>query len=72
MQDPKNRMNAVPMVGNVDYKPEASYVENVKERRQQDPRTATIDLEWLAPEIKLMDAADQLGGAGGLYCYVYI
>jgi tyrosinase len=85
MQDPKNRLNAIVTLGmqgmpgmpgmpdmpGMPATPATPW--NSKQRRQnQDPSTAMIDLEWLAPPIKLMDAVDQLGGNGGAYCYVYV
>lgn len=68
MQDPENRINAVVSLGSQGM----PGMNHGHRKRQQDPRNATIDLEWLAPPIKLMDAADQLGGNGGAYCYVYV
>jgi tyrosinase len=71
MQDPENRIDAVPSVKS----PQSSTPglgHNHNHRRAQDPNDAIIDLEWLAPPIKLMEANDQLGGNGGAFCYVYV
>ena len=62
MQDPENRVNAVPSVSG----------HNHNHRRAEDPKNATIDLEWLAPSIKVMEAHDALGGNGGAFCHIYI
>jgi len=84
MQDPENRLNAVPMHGvvmdhgggHMGARGEAvtGPLSN-KEKRQRitDPTKMIVDLEWLSPiKTKLMDAHDQLGGNEGRYCYVYI
>ncbi|KAK5656979.1 hypothetical protein OQA88_3502 [Cercophora sp. LCS_1] len=65
MQDIDNRLNAVPMVGNVGHN-------HGKRQRVTDPLKATIDLEWLSDPIPLMEAHDNLGANGGKYCYIYI
>jgi len=42
-------------------------------QRITDPSKMVIDLEWLSDiKVPLMEAHDQLGGYGGLYCYIYI
>ncbi|KXX80403.1 Tyrosinase [Madurella mycetomatis] len=66
MQDPENRLNAVPMVGNVNHGG------HWKRQRITDPLKMEIDLEWLAPSIPLIEAHNHLGGNGGEYCYIYI
>ena len=63
MQDPENRLNAFPSSN--------APVHN-HGKRAEDPMTAIIDLEWLAPPIKLTEANDQLGGYNGAFCYVYV
>ncbi|KAH8898790.1 Di-copper centre-containing protein [Thozetella sp. PMI_491] len=65
MQDPENRIHAVPNF--LDQAPPAHV-----HGRSDSPETAIIDLEWLAPPIKLLEANDQLGGNGGALCYVYV
>lgn len=70
MQDPDNRLNAVPMVGNVNHGGHGGG--HRKRQRVTDPLKMVIDLEWLAPPIPLMEAHDHLGGNGGQYCYIYI
>jgi tyrosinase len=67
MQDPENRINAFPSFGTPSHSHSGR-----KQRRAQDPRDAIIDLEWLAPPIKLTEASDQLGGNGGKFCYIYV
>jgi tyrosinase len=69
MQDPENRVNAVPSVKSSKT---SGPGHNHNHRRAVDPRDATIDLEWLAPSIKLMEAQDALGGNGGAFCHVYV
>jgi tyrosinase len=71
MQDPENRVNAVPSVkSSKSSRPDPGHSHN--HRRAVDPRDAVIDLEWLAPSIKLMEAQDGLGGNGGAFCHVYV
>jgi tyrosinase len=65
MQDPENRLNAVPSSS-------GSANSEHSHRPTQNPKDATIDLEWLAPSIKLLEAHDPLGGNGGAFCYVYV
>ncbi|KAF2668715.1 Di-copper centre-containing protein [Microthyrium microscopicum] len=60
MQDPETRLSALPTVG------------HSHKQRRADPMESMIDLEWLAPPIKLKEAMDQLGGNGGKFCYIYI
>jgi len=72
MQDIDSRLNAVPMVGVV-HPHEMDTREKRQEGRITDPLKMVVDLEWLSPvTTKLMEAHDQLGANGGLYCYVYI
>ena len=76
MQDPENRVNVVPFTP-----AEQTHSHGRRQdsgRRGQgrgqntNPKDAIIDLEWLAPPIKLMEAHDQLGGNGGAFCYIYV
>lgn len=70
MQDPETRIDAWVTLGSMPPMPGMPGMK--KHRRQSTPDNATIDLEWLAPPIKLTDANDQLGGNGGAYCYIYV
>ncbi|OTA98759.1 hypothetical protein M426DRAFT_17083 [Hypoxylon sp. CI-4A] len=63
MQDPENRLNAIPS-GNMSMP--------MKQRRADDPKDVIVDLEWLGPPIPLLESHDQLGGNGGVFCYVYV
>jgi tyrosinase len=63
MQNPDKRLLAVP---NFDD-PMGPML-----RRAVDPTNATIDLEWLAPPIPLLEAHDSLGGNKGAFCYIYV
>lgn len=81
MQDPENRLNAVPMhgvvmdhgSGHMGAEPVAGATDKHKRQRVTDPTKMIVDLEWLSPiKTKLMEAHDQLGGNEGRYCYVYI
>jgi tyrosinase len=67
MQDPENRVNAVPSA-----KSSAPGGHSHNSRRAEDPKDAVIDLEWLAPSIKVMEAHDALGGNGGAFCHIYV
>jgi tyrosinase len=69
MQDPDNRLNAIPFV-NV-----SMTMPMKKDRRAAnvtDPLDTMVDMEWLGPPIKLRETHDQLGGNGGKFCYVYV
>jgi tyrosinase len=73
MQDPDNRLNAFPGSGGMAGMPGMPGMPGMgSKQKRQDPSSLVIDLEWLAPPIKLLDAMDQLGGNGGAYCYVYV
>ncbi|KAI1088384.1 hypothetical protein F5B19DRAFT_428377 [Rostrohypoxylon terebratum] len=63
MQDPEARLNVVPNGG---------MPMPMGQRLAADPSNVTVDLEWLGPPIKLLEAHDQLGGNGGAFCYVYV
>jgi tyrosinase len=65
MQDPDNRLNAYVSLG-------VGGMSGMHHRRQSDPDDAWIDMEWLAPKIKLTEANDQLGGNNGALCYIYV
>jgi tyrosinase len=71
MQDPENRVNAVPSVkSSASSKPDLGHSHS--SRPVGAPKDAVIDLEWLAPSIKLMAAHDALGGNGGAFCHIYV
>jgi tyrosinase len=75
MQDPEERLNAVPMYGKVIPMDHGAHGGKVKYKRQRetDPNKMLLDLEWLSPvRAPLMEAHDQLGSNGGTYCYIYI
>ncbi|KAL1835928.1 hypothetical protein VTJ49DRAFT_5858 [Mycothermus thermophilus] len=63
MQDPDNRINAVPTHGNLGAPPEGGGGGGIWDE--------VVDLGWTAPPVKLMDLNEQLGGLGGEFCYVY-
>ncbi|KAJ8122309.1 hypothetical protein ONZ43_g1464 [Nemania bipapillata] len=63
MQDPENRLYAIPFV-NMNM--------TMPMKRAVDPHNVTVDMEWLGPPIKLLETHDQLGGNGGAFCYVYV
>ncbi|KAJ9150246.1 Di-copper centre-containing protein [Pleurostoma richardsiae] len=65
MQDPENRLDAIPYANSSTMMP-------MKDRRATDPKDTIVDLEWLGPSIKLLETHDQLGGNDGAFCYVYI
>ncbi|KAI2614782.1 Di-copper centre-containing protein [Hypoxylon fragiforme] len=66
MQDPGMRLNAIPFVNGSMTMPGHG------KRQSKDPNDVIVDLEWLGPPVKLMETHDQLGGNGGLFCYVYV
>ncbi|KAI1080049.1 Di-copper centre-containing protein [Whalleya microplaca] len=63
MQDPENRLYAVPFV---------NMTMPMKQRRADNPMDTIVDMEWLGPPITLLETHDQLGGNGGAFCYVYV
>ncbi|KAI0541728.1 Di-copper centre-containing protein [Xylaria digitata] len=63
MQDPTNRLYAIPFVNTNMTMPM---------KRAVDPHNVTVDMEWLGPAIKLFETHDQLGGNNGAFCYVYV
>ncbi|KAK4447184.1 tyrosinase [Podospora aff. communis PSN243] len=75
MQDPEERLNAVPMYGKVIPMDHGAHGAKVKHKRQRetDPNKMVMDMQWLSPlKSPLMEAHDQLGSNGGAYCYIYI
>ncbi|KAK3381090.1 hypothetical protein B0H63DRAFT_501831 [Podospora didyma] len=73
MQDPDTRLNAVPGAGPMPDMPGMNHGGGKFRRQSQtDPSKAMIDLDFLAPPIKLFEANDQLGGNNGLFCYIYV
>ncbi|KAI1652510.1 Di-copper centre-containing protein [Daldinia decipiens] len=67
MQDPENRLNAIPS-GNMSM----PMRKNRRADDPMDPMETIVDMEWLGPPIKLGETHDQLGGYGGAFCYVYV
>ncbi|KAI0911015.1 hypothetical protein F4823DRAFT_561369 [Ustulina deusta] len=63
MQDPANRLYAIPFV---------DMNMTMPMKRAVDPHNVTVDMEWLGPPIQLLETHDQLGGNGGAFCYVYV
>lgn len=73
MQDPAARLHAIPTAGGA--MPPHQLRDEWAARRpraDEDPRDVVIDLGWIAPEIPLLEATDQLGGNGGRFCYIYV
>ncbi len=64
MQDPENRLNAVPFA--------SGGAPMHHHRRATDPKDIVVDLEWLGPPVKLLETHDQFGGNNGQFCYIYI
>ena len=58
MQDPENRMTAVPGTQSPD--PAMSVAEE-----------DIVDLEWLAPAVPVSDLLNNIGGHNGNFCYIY-
>ena len=58
MQDPENRMTAVPGAQSPD--PAVSLTEE-----------DVVDLEWLAPAVPVSDLLNNIGGYDGNFCYIY-
>ncbi|KAI1297343.1 hypothetical protein F5Y03DRAFT_369618 [Xylaria venustula] len=63
MQDPTNRLYAIPFV---------DMNMTMPMKRATDPHNITVDMEWLGPPVKLLETHDQLGGNGGNFCYIYL
>lgn len=66
MQDPENRVDAVPGQAAIEMpgmeRPEG----------EEDIHKVVVDLGWTAPGVKLMDLNEQMGGLGGEMCYIYV
>ncbi|KAI0147375.1 Di-copper centre-containing protein [Xylariaceae sp. FL1272] len=66
MQDPTNRVYAIPFVN------ETITMPMKRGQAATDPRNVTVDMEWLGPPINLLETHDALGGNGGKFCVVYV
>ncbi len=64
MQDPENRINAIP--------DSSGAMPHQHTLRRDNPGDAMVDLAWIAPPVKLSELNDQLGGNGGQICYIYV
>ena len=70
MQDPEMRLHAIP---NVTMPPmPMPPMPPMRKIRRADPMNMTVNMEWLGPEIPLLETHDQLGGNGGAFCYIYV
>jgi tyrosinase len=74
MQDPENRINAVPGQASMPMPGHGGHggMASIKGRKRADIHDAVVDLGWTAPPVKLMDLNEQLGGLGGELCYIYV
>ncbi|OAA65840.1 putative domain, di-copper centre [Niveomyces insectorum RCEF 264] len=68
MQDPDNRINAIPGMGAMPMS--MSAVEPVG--RRNAAADIIVDFGFLAPPVPLTDLLDQLGGNKGQFCYIYV
>ncbi|KAI1371809.1 Di-copper centre-containing protein [Hypoxylon crocopeplum] len=66
MQDPEMRLHSIPFVNGSMPMPPMGH------KRAPTPEETIVDMEWLGPPVKLLETHDQLGGNGGLFCYVYV
>ncbi|KAK8076190.1 Di-copper centre-containing protein [Apiospora phragmitis] len=66
MQDPENRINAIP-TGGMAMPPHQLREEAALHpfKRAEDPKDVIVDLGWIAPAIPLLELTDQLGGNRG-------
>ncbi|KAK6851968.1 hypothetical protein PG995_012093 [Apiospora arundinis] len=74
MQDPENRINAIP-TGGMAMPPHQLRDEVARHGpypRAEDPKDVIVDLGWIAPAIPLLELTDQLGGNKGQFCYIYV
>lgn len=74
MQDPENRINAIP-TGGMAMPPHQLRDEVARHgpyKRAEDPKDVIVDLGWIAPAIPLLELTDQLGGNKGQFCYIYV
>lgn len=70
MQDPENRINAVP--GQPSTTMPGHNHGGMAKKRATDINDVVVDLGWTAGPVKLMDLNEQLGGLGGELCYIYV
>ncbi|KAK3312280.1 hypothetical protein B0H66DRAFT_632904 [Apodospora peruviana] len=68
MQDPDARLNAVPLI--MADMPGMNH--GKRQKKPVDLDKEMMDIDWIAPPIKLLEAHDNLGGNGGAFCYVYV
>lgn len=61
MQDPENRMTAVPGTSQQGVDPQ------VPSLAEED----IVDLAWLAPAVPVADLLTNIGSHGGKICYIY-
>jgi tyrosinase len=83
MQDPKNRVDAIPSSDIVIPIPDLTLpgqklMMMIKKRQEGNNNNnntniaeEVVDLGWTAPPAKLGDLNEQLGGLGGQFCYIY-
>ncbi|KAL2142548.1 hypothetical protein VTI28DRAFT_1051 [Corynascus sepedonium] len=80
MQDPANRVHAVPGSSAVPMPPMLMMRDGeltigeapAALQKRQNVSDLIVDLGWTAPSVKLMDLNDVLGGLSGEMCYIYV
>lgn len=73
MQDPENRVNAIPGLGRGGGGGGGwpGHGGGHGRRQASNGSDIIIDLGWTAPPARLTDLNEQLGGLGGEFCYIY-
>jgi tyrosinase len=74
MQDPDNRVNAVPgqAAMPMNHPMKREHEEWVKRQGQKALKDVIVELGWTAPPVPLMDLNDLLGGNSAQFCYIYV
>ncbi len=77
MQDPENRVGAIPGSGSMKMSHPGMNMDanTIPLQPRADAAAAAdvmVDLGWVAPPVALADLNDPLGGNGGQFCYIYV
>ena len=74
MMDPDNRVSLIPGTGaqQMDMSQHGMLTFKRQMMPVRDPTNMVVDLPWLGPAMKLTALNDNLGGADGQMCYMYV
>ncbi len=70
MQDPENRVGAIP--GGAAMGMSHPGMGGMGMKGRWALKDEIVDLGWIAGPTPLTDLTDQLGGNGGQFCYIYV